>query len=333
LNGSGAADYSYDPSALAAGTYSLTAIYAGDSTFVGSTSAAQTLTVVVGEATNTTLTLSPSSVVVGSAGPVVMTATVTSKPPGVVPTGTVSFFNGVTQIGTAALDSEGVATFNYDPSALAVGTYMMTAVYGGGGDLAGSTSSPVPLVVANANTNVFTLGVANPAQDVAAGEAATYTITVTSKNGFAGPVTLSCSGQPANALVSFSPATLVLPADGTAQATLTIKTSQLMTGNRPSHNWELAKRGATRVNGLMLAAVLPSCSFGGLIAVLGGMWKRKKRARRRLLLFLTALALLLLVLGWAGCGSNHQTYAITVTGTANASPRVTASTTVTLTVH
>jgi hypothetical protein len=209
---------------------------------------------------------------------------------------------------------------------------MMTAVYGGGGDLAGSTSSPVPLVVANTNTNVFTLGVANPAQDVAAGGAATYTIIVTSKNGFAGPVTLSCSGQPANALVSFSPGTLVLTADGTAQAAMTIKTNQLMTGNRQDQDWELARRGV-RADGLLLAAVLPCCSFGGLVAVLGGTWRRRKRVGRRLLLVLAALALLVLILGWTGCGASHQMYTITVTGTANATPSVTASTTVTLTVH
>ena len=89
--------------------------------------------------TNTFLTLAPATLPVGSSGPVVMTAAVAPISGGGTPTGSVTYFNGSNQIGTAALSGE-VATFNYNPSSLAVGTYSITAVYGGDSIFAGSTS-------------------------------------------------------------------------------------------------------------------------------------------------------------------------------------------------
>jgi len=112
--------------------------------------------------TTTTLSLSPSSIPAGSVGPVVMTATVSGDG---VPTGTVTYFNGTTQIGTAALSS-GAAQFNFNPSSLAVGGYSITAVYGGDGTFAGSTSQPQTLFitqtgpfayVANVNSNTVSM--------------------------------------------------------------------------------------------------------------------------------------------------------------------------------
>jgi len=94
----------------------------------------------------TTLSLSPSSLPQGSIGPVVMTATVSPGSGAVLPTGTVTFFNGSTQLGTTVL-SEGVAQFNFNPSSLPVGQYSITAVYGGDNNYAGSTSQPQTLFI------------------------------------------------------------------------------------------------------------------------------------------------------------------------------------------
>ncbi|MGH9643124.1 MAG: putative Ig domain-containing protein, partial [Terriglobales bacterium] len=97
-------------------------------------------------ATSTTLTLVPSNVPVGSAGPVVMTATVVPLSGSGTPTGTVTYFNGSTQIGTATL-SGGVATFNYNPSGLAIGIYSITAVYSGDSMFAASSSPTQTLAI------------------------------------------------------------------------------------------------------------------------------------------------------------------------------------------
>jgi DNA-binding beta-propeller fold protein YncE len=84
---------------------------------------------------------------VGSIGPIVMTATVTPVSGGGTPTGSVTFFNGSTQVGTATLSGGGVGTFNYNPSSLAVGIYSITAVYSGDSTFAPSTSSPQTLAI------------------------------------------------------------------------------------------------------------------------------------------------------------------------------------------
>jgi YVTN family beta-propeller protein len=97
--------------------------------------------------TTTSLVLTPSSIPVGSIGPIVMTATVTPVSGGGTPTGSVTYFNGSTQIGTATLNGGGVGTFNYNPSSLAVGIYSITAVYSGDSNFSASTSSPQTLAI------------------------------------------------------------------------------------------------------------------------------------------------------------------------------------------
>ncbi|MGD0824090.1 MAG: putative Ig domain-containing protein, partial [Terriglobales bacterium] len=128
------------------GTYNFTAQVVDSQ---GNTTTAS-CSIVVASATaspsTTSLALAPSSVPLGSSGPVVMTATVTPTSGGGTPTGTVTFFNGPTQVGTATL-SGGVGTFNYNPSSLAVGIYSITAVYGGDSTFAPSTSSPQTLAI------------------------------------------------------------------------------------------------------------------------------------------------------------------------------------------
>ena len=61
------------------------------------------------------------------------------------PTGTVSFFDGATQIGSSKLNSSGVATLM--TSTLAVGTHSLTASYSGDTNFAPSTSAGLPQVV------------------------------------------------------------------------------------------------------------------------------------------------------------------------------------------
>ena len=70
--------------------------------------------------------------------PSVITATITPVAPGAgTPTGSVSFFDGATLLGTGTL-SVGVATFT--TSTLSVASHAVTAVYAGDTNFAGSTS-------------------------------------------------------------------------------------------------------------------------------------------------------------------------------------------------
>lgn len=95
----------------------------------------------VGVPTTTTVTSSANPSTFGS--PVTFTATVTANagaaPQSSAPSGSVTFRDGITPLGTVALDVAGVAMFT--TSALATGSHNITAAYGGGGGFAASTSA------------------------------------------------------------------------------------------------------------------------------------------------------------------------------------------------
>jgi Big-like domain-containing protein len=82
---------------------------------------------------------------------VTFTASVSAAAPGSgTPTGTVTFDDGSTTLGTGTLDSEGVATFS--TSALTVGTHSIKAVYASDGNFSGSTSAALKQVVNKADS-------------------------------------------------------------------------------------------------------------------------------------------------------------------------------------
>jgi len=146
LNGSAVATFT--TGALATGTHSITAVYNGDGNFLTSTS--NTVSQVVNKAnTTTTLASSANPSVFGQT--VNFTATVAAVVPGAgVPTGVVTFMDGVTTLGTANLNGSGVAVFS--TSALAVGSHSITASYGGDTNFNTSASAPLTQVVNKAAT-------------------------------------------------------------------------------------------------------------------------------------------------------------------------------------
>jgi hypothetical protein len=117
-------------------------VYGGDTNF--NTSTSSTLSQVVNKAsTTTTVTSSANPSVYGQS--VMFTATVAAVSPGAgTPTGTVTFKDGSTVLGTGTL-SGGVAT--YTTSTLALGTHSITVVYGGDTNFASSTSGALSQVV------------------------------------------------------------------------------------------------------------------------------------------------------------------------------------------
>jgi len=127
---------SFTTSSLTSGGHSITAVYSGDSNNTTSTSAPLAQTVNQA-ATTTSLTSSLNPSQVGQA--VTFTATVTSG--GGTPTGTVTFKDGATALGSATLAGGGVAALTI--SSLTLGSHSITAVYGGGASFAASTSPAV----------------------------------------------------------------------------------------------------------------------------------------------------------------------------------------------
>jgi hypothetical protein len=93
----------------------------------------------------------------------------------------------------------------------------LTATYSGDNTFESSTSASGSLRVVD-----FSLSVA-PASQTVAGKKATYTLTVTGVNGFAGTVALGCSGGPAGTTCTMSPTSVTLPSATTsAKANVTV---------------------------------------------------------------------------------------------------------------
>ncbi len=152
-----------------AGTDSLTAVYAGSTTFASSTSSAVSITVSSTKtATTTALAVSATTPAVGAS--VTLTATVSPS----TATGTVTFMSGATSLGTGTLSS-GVATLT--TSFATAGTYSLTAVYAGSTTFASSTSSAVSITVSSTKT-ATTTALAVSTTTPAVGASVTLTATV-----------------------------------------------------------------------------------------------------------------------------------------------------------
>ena len=170
---------------LPAGTYQVVAVYSGTSNLGGSTSNPYTLT--ISSATTTaTLSVTPNPAVADST--ITFSATVSSN--GIAPTGSVSFMSGGTTLGTATVSS-GAALFS--TNTLAVGSYSITAVYGGDANNSTTTSPAVNLTVGLIPTDtdlVATSTTGNPPQVLLVG-----VVTGTTGPTPTGTVTFSTNGQ------------------------------------------------------------------------------------------------------------------------------------------
>jgi Bacterial Ig-like domain (group 3)/Bacterial Ig-like domain (group 1)/Putative Ig domain/Invasin, domain 3/Domain of unknown function (DUF4214) len=155
-NPGGTATLSGTPTPEAVGSYALTLTATNG---IGDP-ATRTLTLLVRDGTATLVASSPARSISGQTvtitalvGPEATpsasgTASPTDSPPG-IPTGTVTFMDGSTSLGTASLVAlpAAAATAALTTSALSVGSHDITAVYAGDDSFAPSTSSPLTQVV------------------------------------------------------------------------------------------------------------------------------------------------------------------------------------------
>ena len=266
-----------------AGTYPISA------TISGAAAANYSLSVTPGTLTVTkvasTLALS------GSANPALAMSSVSfgaqaaSSTSG-VPTGTVTFSDGSAVLGTATLNSLGLAT--YATTNLPDGQHSVTASYGGDQNFAASTSSAVAETIAD-----FTLtSSGGTTQSVAAGGSATYAFTITpSTPALLAPVTLAISGLPEGASYSFSPAE-VPAGSGTQAVTLSVVTT--------AQAASATRQNRPRPGFLVMAAGLLLLPFGTVYTIRG------RRRRPLLILSATTIMVLLGVGGPSGCGGGNS---------------------------
>jgi uncharacterized protein (TIGR03118 family) len=176
------------------------------------------------------------------------------------------------------------------------------------GAIANSTSGGTP---------AFGLSASAGTVSEAAGTSATATISIAPTNNFTGTVTFACSGLPAGAQCSFSPAQVTASGSAPSITTLTIESTKQARNELPS--------GARAI---LFALLIP---FGGMLAM-----RRRPTSPMRVML-LTVLALGSLG-ALAGCGSDKPVSPVTPPGTSQVSVTATSgsttqTTTVSLVVH
>lgn len=260
--------------------------------------------VTVGQAASvTTVKLSSASITPGQSETI--TVTVASATTG-TPTGSVGIYDGTALLTTVTLSS-GKGT--YSTTALAPGmTHVITAVYAGDANFAGSTST--------ANTSVtvapldFTMTISGPASaTVIPGQSISYQVSVTPLYGsYAGQVNFAITGLPAGATVTFSPSSIA--ANGGPQTITVTITAPPATA---SYHAPQAPSPTRRAAPLALAFLL---LFG-----LGAMRRQGRAVRRRLLTVVLLLAGGAAATLVSGCGGGFfaqapQNYNVTINATA-----------------
>jgi hypothetical protein len=163
---------SFTTSALAWGAHSIKAVYIESTPFQESASPVLVQVEIGSQASSASLKSSANPLVYGQA--LTLTATVKAASGSAIPTGTVTFLNGSTVLGTGALTSSGVATVS--TSALAAGSHALTAVYGGDGNFAPSTT---PVLTQTVNLTATKTTLKSSASKSAFGQPVSFTATVT----------------------------------------------------------------------------------------------------------------------------------------------------------
>ncbi len=234
LNSSGMATFT--TSALSVAIHTISAVYSGDNQFAGST-AEPVFQHVDMAATTTALTSAPNPSVIGES--VLFTATVTPTAPGAgMPTGTVSFMEGTTTLGTGTVSTSGQATFS--TASLFVGAQMVTAVYSGDGNFTTSTSAIDTQTVNQASTTTALTSAPNPS---VSGQAVMFTATVTpvppgagaptgTVTFLEGTTTLGTGSVGANGQAAFTISTLSV---GTHTVTASYSGDDHFTGSTSTH--------------------------------------------------------------------------------------------------
>ena len=284
-------------SSLPLGANALKADYAGNVNLAASTSAVATVTVSKA-ATTLALSASPSSAALGAK--VVLTATLNPFASGGITSngGVITFYNGVTSIGTGTLTS-GVATLSL--TSLPMGSNTLTAKYAGTTDLAASTSTATTVsVLGNTGLDV---DLSASSATMSGDGAAVYTLTITpmGSSQFTSEVKFAVTGAPELSNVSFSPQTIAA-GSGAQAVTMTVDVPRVAT---------LHERGAG------LGRVLAPVFLGMLLLPFSGRLRRSgKTLGSMVCLFVLAIAGLSALAGITGCGgSSAKTYNMTVTAT------------------
>jgi hypothetical protein len=294
---------------LAAGTHSITASYTGDTSDGASTSSAMSVQVNAAtsplQVTVATLTATPATAVSGQT--IALTAMVAQTSGTSSPTGTVTFQDGSSTIGSSPL-AAGTATLTI--STLSVGTHSLNAIYSGDTVNSSSASKAVSVTITAASAPPptpaadYRLTLSSSALTMTQGTPGSLTVSVTPGNGFGASLSFACSGLPSGWACNFAPPTL---SGSTPESTkLTISAT-----NSATNSGQLM----ASPSGLVLVLTSPIPLF-----FLGFSGSRSRRA--------LWLSLFACVIALTGCGTSFKsppqqqssTYNVTVTASGASAP-------------
>jgi parallel beta-helix repeat protein len=238
--------------------------------------------------TTSVLNVNSTAAIVGSPITLAVSVSPTSLPGPSTPTGTVTFYDGTTAIDALPLDASGHA--NLTTATLSVGVHTLTAVFAGNSTYAASTSAAV-LETINPLPQDFTITLANPNVTIRSQHHTTTIVTLTSVNGFADSLAISCANVPQYLTCRPTPASFSLSANGSTAVSLYLDTDSVLgyarniDGPRPSR---------------VPAPITWALVFAPVTLLRCARSRRHRKAGFRLLMFL--LAILPLSLALAGCG-------------------------------
>ena len=246
--------------------------YSGDSNVKPSTSTFNFIPVYPNAQSYTSLSVDLPTAFAGS--PVTLTASVSSDVRLHPATGTVTFLDGSSTMGTATLDANGNAVLV--AKSLPGGPHSIVAKYPGDAVLTASDSSasPVPVTIADYAVQVFP-----SILTIQDGSTGTASFNLVPLGGFAQSVQFSCGALPANVSCTFSKSSVTL--DGTNPSVVTLSISTL---------GPVAKLNDGHVGWPASTAVV----LAGLLLPFG--------LRKRVKLSHFALCIAVLMLCGAGCG-------------------------------
>ncbi|HXN73757.1 MAG TPA: Ig-like domain repeat protein [Candidatus Acidoferrales bacterium] len=317
------------------GANTITAKYSGDANFAASTSPPITQTVNAPPLVGSTTTLTgPATAAIGAS--VTFMASVTPASGTKVPTGTVTFANGATTLGTGTLNGSGSTSFS--TTTLPAGTNSITAKYSGDANFSTSTSAPLSISITGGGT--FTLSVAPSSVTVTDTQPGLAAVTVTPANGFNQPVQFSCTGAPEGVDCEFEPNS-VTPNGGPVTTMLSVtEGEQPAARRRKAGVWN----GPAGLGGSSWFASDPIFAaqsrrlflvFGVFATLLAGLSRRKQfpTARGRVRVAFATVPLLLFAALLGGCTNTPHaktTATITIVGTGPNNQMVTVPITVTI---
>jgi hypothetical protein len=251
---------------------------------------------------------------------VTFTATVTAlRGVGTMPSGSVTFQDGSTVLGTVPL-SNGTAALAV--SNLSAGTHVITATYSGDSSFQSSVSSLLQTVnPAPPPSPYYTLSADPTSATITHAQSVTFKITATPVNGFAGTVNFSCGSLPSWLSCRFNPSSVAISGQP-GRVNLVLQASSVQASLNPATPFPTQ---------LPLWASFTGSVFG--LITLEGVSQRKRRQqltarhwRCIALLFLLLVGVVLLsscaggtgIAPHAGKGIPPGTYTISVTATSGA---------------